>query len=160
MPHNHDIDGVAWNYVLGHAQRRVLSVVMVNMVLLDHVGALAHTQNGFISGTLAVQELFNFWFFALCFQLPLSFFLELLLLLFLFSFSLFLLLLLTLLVFLLLLFQPILLDPINSFVEIEIFCLQEFDSLVLLELKHGHDTIHHIPLIYIHALIPLERSRS
>lgn len=132
MSHNHDIDGIAWNYVLGDAQRGVFRIVMVGMVLLNHIGALAHTEEGFISGTLAVQELFNFWFFGLGFELSFFFFLELLLPLFLFSFSLLLLLLLILLILLLLLFQSILLNPINRLVEIEVLCLQEFDGLVLL----------------------------
>lgn len=65
MPHDHDVDGVAGHYVLGHAQRGVLSVVMVSMVLLDHVGALSHTQDGLINGTLTVHQLFNFGLFAL-----------------------------------------------------------------------------------------------
>lgn len=133
---------------------------MVGMVLLHHIGALAHAEDGLISRALAVHQLFNFLFFTLCFELALFFFLQLVLPLFLFSSGLFLLLLPILLLLLLLLLQPILLNLIHGPVEIEVLCLQEFDGLVLLEVKHRDEAIDHIPFVYVEGILPLERSRS
>lgn len=48
MSNNHDVDGVTWYNILSDAQRRVLGVIVICVVLFNNIGTFADIQHDFL----------------------------------------------------------------------------------------------------------------
>lgn len=57
MSNNHDVDGVTWHNILSDAQRRVLGVIVICVVLFNNIGTFADIQHDFLLrlGALAMH---------------------------------------------------------------------------------------------------------